>query len=234
MKILIVEDEIRIANRVEKMAKAFFSDSLEFITSAQSLLDAKTLIKDYTFDLVLLDLNLNGEDGFNLLKNLSADQFHTIVISANKEQALRAFELEVIDFIPKPFNEIRLFKAFNRISRSNYVDDEKIKFLAIKKRGEIKLIDISEVIYFKGAGVYTEVFLINGNKELHDKSLESLSQLLPHSFVRTHKSYLVKLNEINTILISTGSQYSIELNNEDRLPVGRTRYKEIKKKFFNN
>lgn len=233
MNILIIEDEIRIAKRVERMTKEFFLNTLQNITSVQSLAEGLDFIKNNTLDLVLLDLNLNGENGFDVLKETNSSSFHTVIISANKEEALKAFEFGVLDFVPKPFNKERIELAFNRIVKKEDVSTESLQFLAVKKRGGIQLINISDVLFIKGAGIYTELFLANGQKELHDKSLEKLSQLLPETFERIHKSYLVKTTEIKEIIVKTGSQYSVELNNGEILPVGRTKYKALKEKLFN-
>ncbi len=232
MNILIIEDEIRIAKRVERMTKEFFLNTLQNINSVQSLSEGLDFIKNNTLDLVLLDLNLNGENGFDVLKETVSGSFHTIIISANKEEALKAFEFGVLDFVPKPFNKERIEIAFNRIVKKEEVSNENLQFLAVKKRGGIQLIDISNVLYIKGAGVYTELYLTNGQKELHDKSLEKLSQLLPKSFERIHKSYLVKTSEIKEIIVKTGSQYAVELHNGEIIPVGRTKYKGLRANLF--
>jgi DNA-binding LytR/AlgR family response regulator len=183
-------------------------------------------------DLVLLDLNLNGDNGFDLLKTAVSESFHTIVISANKEQAITAFEYGVLDFVPKPFNRDRLGQAFNRAITKEKTQTNTIKFLAIKKRGRIQLIPIEDLLYIKGAGVYTELFLANGKKELHDKSLEKLEQLLSPTFERIHKSYLVKLSEISGVIVESGSKYMAELKNGILIPIGRTKYKDIKAKWL--
>ena len=232
MNILIIEDEIRIAKRVERMTKEFFLNTLQNINSVQSLSEGLDFIKNNTLDLVLLDLNLNGENGFDVLKETVSGSFHTIIISANKEEALKAFEFGVLDFVPKPFNKERIEIAFNRIVKKEEVSNENLQFLAVKKRGGIQLIDISNVLYIKGAGVYTELYLTNGQKELHDKSLEKLSQLLPKSFERIHKSYLVKTSEIKEIIVKTGSQYAVEIHNGEIIPVGRTKYKALRATLF--
>ncbi len=232
MRILIIEDENRIAKRIERMTKDFFLNILKNITCINSLNEGIEYIQNNELDLVLLDLNLNGENGFEILKKSVSESFHTIIISANKQEALTAFEYGVLDFVPKPFNKNRLEQAFNRIVKKEEVTTENLQFLAIKKRSGIQLININNVLYIKGAGVYTEIYLDNGKKELHDKSLEKLSQLLPKTFQRIHKSYLVKINEIKEIIVQTGSKYSIELKNKEILPVGRTKYKLLKEKLI--
>ncbi len=66
-------------------------------------------------DVLFLDLNLNGKDGFDLLKTSVSGAFHVIIISAHTEQALKAFEYGVLDFVGKPFNKERLARALDRV-----------------------------------------------------------------------------------------------------------------------
>ncbi|WP_436516360.1 LytR/AlgR family response regulator transcription factor [Ekhidna sp. To15] len=232
MNILIVEDEARIAKRIERMTRDIFGNSIQSLTHINTLQEALGFIESNSLDLVLLDLNLNGDDGFDLLSSAVAESFHTIIISANKDQALAAFEYGVLDFVPKPFNQDRLEQAFNRMFTKEKLANDQTKLLAIKKRGRIHLIPIEDLRYVKGAGAYTELFLSNGTKELHDKSLEKLEQLLSHTFERIHKSYLVKMSEIKEIKVASGSVYTAELKDGECLPIGRTKYKRLKAKWM--
>ncbi|WP_425391481.1 LytR/AlgR family response regulator transcription factor [Ekhidna sp.] len=231
MNILIVEDETRIAKRIERITRDILGNSLQSLTHINTLSEALTFIENNSLDLVLLDLNLNGDDGFDLLSTAVAESFHTIIISANKDQALVAFEYGVLDFVPKPFNQERLEQAFNRVLAKEKIETNSVKYLAVKRRHQIQLIPIKDVLYIKGAGAYTELFLTNGGKELHDKSLEKLEQLLSNTFERIHKSYLVKMSEVKEIIVKSGSKYMAELKNGELIPVGRTRYKELKAKW---
>ncbi|NQX82048.1 MAG: response regulator transcription factor [Flavobacteriaceae bacterium] len=232
MNILIIEDETRIAKRIERMTREFFSDSLSSVNRVDELSDALEFIKNNPLDVVLLDLNLNGENGFDILKLAVSESFHTIIISAHKDRAIYAFEYGVLDFIAKPFNQNRLNQAFDRVLQNEKKQDVDIKFLAIKKKGAIELISVEDILYIKGSGVYTEIHLKSSKKELHDKSLEKLEQLLPKSFVRIHKSYLLKIIEMDKLVVKSGSKYTAELNNGEVLPVGRTKYKEIKEQWL--
>ena len=134
--------------------------------------------------------------------------------------------------MPKPFNRERLEQAFGKIITHEKIKTNEIKFLAVKKRQRIQLISIEEVFYIKGAGAYTELFLVDGRKVLHDKSLEKLEQLLSFSFERVHKSYLVKLAEVNEVIVKSGSKYIARLKNGEQIPIGRTKYKDLKAKWF--
>ncbi len=232
MNILIVEDESRIAKRIERMTREILGDTLQSLNRINTLQEALQFIENNVLDLVLLDLNLNGDNGFDLLRTAVAESFHTIIISAYKEQAITAFEYGVLDFVPKPFNRERLEQALHRTITNEKLATKELKFLAIKKRHRIQLIPIEDLLYIKGAGPYTELFLANGKKELHDKSLEKLEQLLSPTFERTHKSYLVKMAEIKEIIVESGSKYMAELKHGARIPIGRTKYKDIKAKWL--
>jgi len=232
MRVLIVEDESRIAKRIERMTQEILGSELESLTHINTLRQALSFIENNRLDLVLLDLNLNGENGFDLLKAAVSGAFHTIIISAYKDQAIAAFEYGVLDFVPKPFNQARLEQAFRRSALKERNELAKTKFLAVKKRQRIQLLPVEDLLYIKGAGVYAELFLTDGTKELHDKSLEKLERLLSHSFERIHKSYLVRMSAIEEIRVESGSKYIAKLNNGEQLPIGRTRYKDLKAKWL--
>ncbi len=231
LNLLIVEDEARIAKRIERMTREILGAELADIKHLSTLDDAVEHIKNNPLDLLLLDLNLNGENGFDVLASAVSNSFHTIIISAYKDQAITAFEHGVLDFVPKPFNQERLEQAFNRILTKEKSIAHETKYLAVKKRHKVELIPIEKLIYIKGAGAYAELHLIDGTKELHDKSLEKLEQLLSGSFERIHKSYLVKESEVRGIHVASGSKYMAELKNGDQIPIGRTKYKDLKGKW---
>ena len=228
---MIVEDETRIARRIERMTREILGADLRSLTHINTLEEATTFIEKHSLDLVLLDLNLNAANGFDLLTTAVSGAFHTIVVSAYKDQAINAFEHGVLDFVPKPFNQERLAQAFDRFHAKAVTAKSMVKYLAVKKRQRVELVRIEDLVYIKGAGAYAELFLSDGRKELHDKSLEKLEQLLAPDFERVHKSYLVKMTEVKGFIVQTGSKYSAELKSGERIPVGRTKYKDLKEKW---
>lgn len=232
MNILIIEDESMIARRVQRMTQAYFGNLVKNIHHCEFLADGQTYLQQNQVDLLLLDLNLNGEDGFEVLQNLVAEPFHTIIISAYKEKAITAFEYGVLDFVPKPFNETRLHKAFDRINQQPTPEAHQLKYLAIAKKGRQHLINLEEVLYIQGARIYTEILLKNGQKELHNKSLDKLEQLLPDFFQRIHKSYLADMREVTEFLSAAGGKYAVMLSNGEQLPVSRSRFKALKEEWL--
>lgn len=232
MQILIIEDEARIARRLKRMVELYFGQKCTVVL-CDSLSSGLDYLQASEIDLLLLDLNLNGENGFDVLGAVVVRSFHTIVVSANTDRAIDAFGFGVLDFVPKPFDQSRLFAAFERLSlTTTQVRMYPLKFLAIKKVGTIKLIDINQVVYFKGAGIYSEIHLKDGSTALHDKSLDHLQQLLSTSFERIHKSFLLNLDQADRIEVQGGSKYSMLLKNKEILPIGRSRYPSLKEKLL--
>jgi len=226
--VLIVEDEPVVARRIEQFCRRILGDRLEWLRVSGTLDAAQATLAESPVDVLLLDLNLEGRDGMALLDSNVAGSFHTIIVSANTDNALSAFEHGVIDFVAKPFTEQRLAEALRRVSEPGGRSLHAARFLAVRKQGRIELVPVEDVLYAKGADDCSELVLANGRRELHDKSLERLQSLLPPVFERIHKSYLVRLSAVKALRAHEGSRYEAELKNGIVLPVGRSRYKEIK------
>lgn len=227
MHIVVVEDEPVIADRVQRLLTEILGRDLNKLQWFDSLDDAEEYIEEQNIDLLMLDLNLNGDDGFDLLKKFAAARFHTIIVSAYSEKAIQAFEYGVIDFVAKPFDKPRLQKALARITDLEQRQNYGLRYLGLKKLGEIKMIEVDSIDYVVADGHYSEL-CIGETKELHDKSIEKLLALLPPNFERVHRSYIVNMNRVEKIISEEGSKYSLLLQDGRLLPVGRSRYAKIK------
>jgi DNA-binding LytR/AlgR family response regulator len=227
MHVLIVEDEAPAARRLERMTAELLGAAATSLTIRNSLAGAEAYLGDHCVNLVLLDLNLNGADGFELLSRLAAGSFHTIVVSASVDQALRAFEYGVLDFVPKPYDRHRLAKAFDRLLAGRPAETPGMRVLSVKSMGTVRLVPVETVRFFKGADDYVELHLTNGSIELYGKSLEALCQLLPPRYCRIHKSYIVDLAAAQQIHVFGGGKYELEMRDGARLPVSRTQYQAI-------
>lgn len=230
MRVAIVEDEKVIAERLERMTRELLGGHLELLNRFDTFEAAKNHLQRTPIDLLLLDLNLHGEDGLDLLKESAAGSFHTVVVSANTEQALRAFEYGVLDFVPKPFRRDRLSRAFDRLLDGQSRADYGARFLALPGVGGMELVAVHDILWAAGSGSYSELVLRDGGRRLHNKNLERLIAILPPHFERVHKSYVVNMNEAKHLHSHPGSRYEVELLDGTRLPVGRTRFREIREK----
>jgi DNA-binding LytR/AlgR family response regulator len=228
MRILIIEDEAVIARRLEQFCRRILGERLGHLRVAATFDAARAAMAEAPIDVALLDLNLAGRDGMALLEAQVAGSFHTIIVSASPEQALRAFDHGVIDFVAKPFTEARLAEALRRATEPGGRAPHAARFLAVRKPGRIELVPMDDVLYVQGADDFSELVLADGRRELHDKTLEQLQRVLPADFERLHRSYLVRLSAVKALHAYEGSRHEAELKNGLRLPVGRTRYKELR------
>ncbi len=228
MNILIVEDEAIIAARLARLLGEILADSDHRIHVRPTLAEARAFLAREPPDLLFLDLNLKGKDGFALLQDAVASAFQTVVVSAYGERALEAFEYGVLDFVAKPFNRARLELALARFRARRVEQPAALRFLAVKQGNATRCVPLDQVVYIRGAGPYAELVLRDGHSLLHGKTLERLEQLLPDHWQRTHKSYLVDLRQARRWLSHEGSKYELELEDGTLLPVGRTRYKALK------
>ncbi len=227
MRILIVEDENPIAHYLGDLCGKVLSERAPQIAFAESLDAAEDYLRNHEIDLCLLDLNLNGESGFDLLKTTLSNAFHTIVITANEEEAVQAFEYGVLDFIPKPFDEERLEKAFQRYFERSENREVVTRFLTVRKDQQNIVLPVSQIRYFKAAGIYVEAHLRNGRIEILDKTMDRLQQILPARFVRIHRSFLVDIAEIAAYRHVGGGSYQVRLHGGDQLPLSRQKYRDL-------
>ena len=231
MKILIVEDEMPIAEDIRYLVKTILEPDLPSIHIENTLDNALVYLKEKPIDVLLLDLNLNSKDGFTILKEIVSKSFHTIVISANINRAIEAFEYGVLDFIPKPYTEARIKGAFQRIEANHALDGHAIKFLSVKTGFNLHVVPIEEIRFFKSDNIYVELHMKDKSVLVYDKPLKHLTPLLPSNYVRIHKSYIVNINNIEQIKNLGGGQYKVVTKFGDELPVSRERIDELRKVF---
>ncbi len=225
MKILIIEDEIPIATYIKNKVISILENPKLNITICHSLIEADNLTNSRSIDLCLLDLNLNGKDGFEILKKATAHAFSTIIISANVDRAIEAFEYGVLDFIPKPFETERLKSALDRFFNTNYRRGNQLKYISFRKKDGYHVLEIENIKYFKASNIYIEAHLYNGSYELLDKTMESMDRLLPSYFIRIHRSYIVRISEIISYKHSGGGIYQVTLKDGSMLPLSRAKYR---------
>ncbi|KQR18517.1 MULTISPECIES: LytR/AlgR family response regulator transcription factor [Xanthomonas] len=228
MRILIVEDEQLIRQRLLRLCGELAGTRARFDTSAD-LESAGDRLQRNVYDGLLLDLNLGGEDGFDLLRRAVAGRYQCVVVSAHRDRAVQAFEHGVLDFVPKPFTRERLGQALDRLLDAGRHRCGRTRYLGIWRAQGTALVELAHVMWIRADGEYSELRLVDGRSELHDKSLAALTAMLPDDFVRCHRSYLVNMRNIRTLHSCSGSRYWLVLANGAELPVGRSYLAELRR-----
>jgi DNA-binding LytR/AlgR family response regulator len=219
MRIAIVEDEAVVARRLVRMVGQIVpAAELEV---APTLAAALALVHARRPDLLLLDLDLGGRDGFALLAEALAAPVPTIVVSAHHDQALRAFEYGVVDFVVKPWTAERLGKALARAAGRAGGGGAAGRSLVVRCGRELRSVPISSVVFARGADDYSELHLVDGSVHLHERGLTGLAALLPPTFARVHRSFLVDLARARGLRSAPGGRLALVLTDGREVPVGR-------------
>ncbi len=226
MRILIVEDEHMVAKALSRMTREIIGPDLRLLETVLCVSDAEEFLTDHEVDVLMLDLNLGGESGFELLAGMVARNFQTIIVSANTDQALTAFEYGVVDFVAKPFTEERLKQALGKLGGAGqgnkHTGAGKAQFLGVRHAGKTQLIQVADIVRLKADDKYCEIILKNGSNFFHEKSLGQLMLLLPDNFQRIHKSHGVNLLETQALKSFPGSKYELQCLSGEHVPVGRS------------
>lgn len=229
MNVVIAEDEPLLQQRIARFVGEILGEQLDKLTVFLTLADAQDYLAQNETDVLLLDLNLQGQNGFDLLKMQLAKAFHTIVISAYADKAIEAFEYGVLDFIAKPCSKTRLQTALNRLTDNTLRSHYGCRYLSVKKSSAIELVTVSDIVYIQADGHYTQLFLKSSPQPvLHSKSIENIVTLLPEQFERVHRSYIVNMNFVKRLIIESGSRYFVQLQQDNLIPVGRTKFAVLK------
>ncbi|MCU0626247.1 MAG: LytTR family DNA-binding domain-containing protein [Gemmatimonadaceae bacterium] len=227
MRLLIVEDEPLVRERLARLCREHLG-ATAVIATASDLDDADDALRSRPIDVLLLDLNLGGADGFALLRRTAAAAFHTIVVSAHAERALEAFALGVLDFVPKPFDARRLARALDRGRHAARTEGRSTTHLGVWRPHGVALVAVGDVRRLEADGDYTRLHLADGRRELHDKNLTRLLEVLPPTFVRIHRSHAIPLDRIVRLTSAGGGQHTVLLDDGTELPVARARIAELR------
>jgi two-component system, LytTR family, response regulator LytT len=224
MRLLIVEDEPLLRERLLRLCREIVGPAFSAV-AVGTLAEAREHLHDRAFDGLILDLNLGGHDGFSLLREAVASALDVVVVSGHGERALEAFELGVLDFVPKPFGAPRLTLALQRLSRAPAAgarSGRAVTHLAVWRARGVALVAVDDIACIRAVPEGSEIHLRAGGTELHAKPLDRLLPLLPAAFVRCHRSWIVHLGAVRALHSARGSRNWLTLHGDIEVPVGRT------------
>lgn len=240
MKAAIIDDEEHCIESLAIHINELFPD-MEITYQTNKVQEALEKLHQIQIDLLFLDVEMPGMNGFQLLEHHPDRTFDVIFITGYSEYALRAFKSKALNYLLKPIDGDELKdvvgnwaqkRATGKTVQPQNIDDA-LRYL--KKRESMKskisvpvsdgydFIEINTIMYCYGRGDYTDLFLTGGTKLVVGKPLEKMGKLLINFFfIRVHQSYLINPNYVKTFSIKDGG--SLTLNNRKVIPIGRSRY----------
>ena len=199
---LIVDDN-QLARTTLKQLASQVRD-LKVVGEAESAVEAYNVLKINQVDLLLLDIEMEGMTGIELTRNLGTDKPVIVFISAKKEYAFEAFELNVADYIAKPVMPARLIQAIDRVrelleSNSEEVNIMNDEFLFIRDSNVVKRLGFNEILFAEAMGDYVKLHTPKKFYAVHSP-LKAVEERLPAGkFIRVHRSYIVAVDKIDGI-----------------------------------
>lgn len=205
MRCIIIDDEPLVRELIED--NVHHVPFLELVKSCKNAMEALKVLQEDQIDLIFLDIQMPQLNGLEFLQSLVQPPL-VIMVTAYEKFAVESFDLQVADYILKPFSFERFLKACNRAAelfrmKSAAMSSETAITNAFFVNVEYTLVKIvaAEIDYIEGLKDYIKIFLSSGTKPVLTRmSLKSIEAKLPADyFIRTHKSFLVAASKITTI-----------------------------------
>lgn len=234
IKVLLVDDEYLALQLLENFLKKV--PQLELVAKTKSPVAAQNILNRESIDLLFLDIQMPTLSGINLLKNLKSPPL-TIFTTAYSDYALTAFDLNVIDYLLKPFSFERFLQAVDKAktqlpnytlpATSNLINKKEAPiFLSVKADGKIVKVFFEDILFIEGLKEYVKIVCEN-ERIITFERLKNLEAILPaKQFLRVHKSYLINTTKVTAMegnLLSIGTHF---------IPISRGKKEMVVRRIF--
>ena len=233
IRVLIVDDELPARNRIRRSLGAV--DDV-VIAEAFDGADAILKLREDDYDVVFLDVQMPRMNGFEVAGTIGEEGPAIVFVTAYDEYAVKAFEVEAVDYLLKPFDEARFAAMWERVKRRleggpavdatkrllDRVDANKpLRRIVVREKEEIVLVDVEKVTHLVAEGNYVRVHW-NGGSPLIRESLTNLEARLDQDkFVRIHRSTIVNVDAVGTLRPFSHGDYTVVLKNGTELRLSR-------------
>jgi two-component system LytT family response regulator len=212
MKIVVIDNETDVRETLHQLIEQI-NPSLHEVHEANGVTTGLSLIHSFQPDVVFLDVEMDDGTGFDLLRKLSTPNFQLIFTTAFNQYAVQAFKFSAIDYLMKPVNPFELanalLKASQKVQEKNLQRQLNIllqqvsgkpvleKQIVLKDMEATYFVKVSDILYCKAEGAYTQFFLRNTDPILVSRNLHTHEEMLaPLGFLRSHHSSLVNPDHI--------------------------------------
>ncbi len=228
IKVLLVDDEYLALQLLENFLQEV--PELELVAKTKSPMEAQNILSNTNIDLLFLDIQMPTLSGINLLKNLKNPPL-TIFTTAYSDYALTAFDLNVIDYLLKPFSFERFLQAVDKaktqLSKSTSTNrKDSPHFLSVKANSKIVKVLVDDILFIEGLKEYVKIVCATENIVTFER-LKNLKAILPaNQFLRVHKSYIINTTKVTSIegnLLRIGTHF---------IPISRGKKEMVVKRIF--
>ncbi len=241
LRTLLIDDEKHCLESLE-IELGEYCPQVEIVRSCLGSQEGLTAILEQDPDLVFLDIDMPGMNGFELLQNVDRRTFDVIFATAYDEYAMKAIKVSAMDYLLKPIDHNDLQAAVRRVEQKRDSEQANAKIdvlltnlassvngfkkIAIPTSSGLDLIDTQDIIMCEADGSYTTVYTVDNKSYLVSKTLKEISELLESPlFFRTHQSYLVNLNHASSYVKGSGGH--LVMTNKRTAQVARARKDDL-------
>jgi DNA-binding LytR/AlgR family response regulator len=223
---IIIEDEPLALERTKSFVNKI--PFLNLLGTFDNALNGLSFLKANQVDLLFLDINMDELTGIELLES-SKIESQVIITTAYQEYAIKGYELNVTDYLLKPFTFDRFLKAVNKAqeNRNQPLNTIAQDFIFVKTENRLEKVNLSEILFIEGMRDYRRIHTTH-KRIMTLQNFSELEQIIPSNIVcRVHKSYMVGITKIESI-----ERMRIKVSNQI-IPISET-YKELFFKMINN
>jgi two-component system LytT family response regulator len=251
LRVAVVDDEPLARQRIEDLLAK--EKDVTIVGTASNGNEAVDIIHSAAPDLVFLDVQMPVLNGFQVVEAIGAEQMPaTVFVTAFDQFALKAFDVAAVDYLVKPFDDERFTQALRRARKSIEVHDvgrmtqrlltllaterppdpeppkrEYLDRISVESRGQTRVVPVSKIDYITASGPYAELHVGERTFAVRERMQTLEEKLDPKLFFRTHRSVIVRLDRIDTLLRASGGDYAVRLKDGTELNLSRTRREEL-------
>ena len=223
---ITIEDEPLALERTKGFVNK--TSFLNLCGTFDNALNGLFYLKSHKVDLLFLDINMDELSGIELLESSKIDS-QVIITTAYQEYAIKGYELNVTDYLLKPFTFDRFIKAVNKAQENinKSLTNAPIGFIFVKTENRLEKINLSEILYIEGMRDYRRIHTVS-KRIMTLQNFSELEKIIPANLVcRVHKSYMVGINKIESV-----ERSRIKIANQV-IPISET-YRELFFQVINN
>ena len=248
LRALIVDDEEHARENLGMLINNFCKD-VDVLGKMPSAEAARQFVSNNEVDVVFLDIQMPGENGFEFLQSIPNHEFAVVFTTAYNEFALDAFKANAVDYLEKPIDIEDLVNAVSKIKRLKssdkplHVNENMVDLIksvvnkqmdyektSIPTRDGLVIVNNKEIVYLEASESYTTIHLTNGKKHLSSKNIKVFEENLNENvFFRTHKSFIINSAHHLKEFSRASGNYAI-LSNNVNIPVSRRKVSEFLKR----
>ena len=249
LRVLIADDERLARQRLEDLLS--HEENVEIVGRTENGPSTIVAVRELEPDIVFLDIQMPGKTGLEVVREIGAVDMPPVIFTTAYDHAVAAFDLAAIDYLIKPFDDERFEKAFRRarkmieLNQVSKLSDElrallragagqagpaKSQYLeriAVEMRGQVRVVPVKQIDYLVASGPYAELF-VGDKRYLIRERMQTLEERLdPAKFFRIHRSAIVRLDLIDTLIKNPGGDYGVQLKGGVKLKVSRSRFESL-------